>query len=135
MESNIGSEGVSALVTKTDAGTYVNELRGTPVICDQNGNNVSSRFNIQTADGQLIINKRAISIEIAGATATKTYNGENQSIAGFKIENVDDLAGKGVARPVHRRWLWAGAWRRPELPCPCGPRNRCWHLLHETHRE
>ena len=75
--------GVSASVTKTDAGTYVNELGGTPVIYDQNSDNVSSRFGITTANGQLIINKKAISIAVEGNTDTKTYNGSEQSVTGF----------------------------------------------------
>lgn len=65
--------GITASVTKTDAGTYTNAVTGTPVIKDADGNNVTERFTVKTVDGKLTIAKR--NVTLTSATDSKPYDG------------------------------------------------------------
>ncbi len=68
---------VSGLTTedpaKTDAGTYSNNITGTPVVTDKDGNDVSSQFKVSTVNGSLVINKRGVVLE--SESASKVYDG------------------------------------------------------------
>ncbi len=66
-------EGLNASVTKVSAGTYTNEITGTAVVKDANGNDVTAQFAINEVDGELIIDKKAITV-IAGSDE-KEYDG------------------------------------------------------------
>ncbi|MBM6832245.1 hypothetical protein, partial [Faecalicoccus acidiformans] len=67
-------EGLSASGTGTNAGTYAVNVTGTPVVKDEDGNNVSSEFTVKTQNGTLTINKR--SVTLTSATDSKEYDGE-----------------------------------------------------------
>ena len=75
---------VSGLVTSdpvaTDAGVYPNNITGTPVVRDAEGNDVTGQFAVQTADGQLSIGKIAASF--TGQSATREYTGSEIEITG-----------------------------------------------------
>ena len=58
---------------KTNAGTYTNNINGTAVVKDANGNDVSSEFKVNTKNGQLVINKR--NVTLTSASDSKTYDG------------------------------------------------------------
>lgn len=68
---------VSGLVTenprKVDAGTYTNNISGTPIVSDAAGNDVSSEFAVSVQNGTLTIKKRQISM--ASASSEKVYDG------------------------------------------------------------
>ena len=68
---------VSGLTTEdpadVDAGTYTNNVTGTPVVTDAKGNDVTSQFSIGTENGSLVINKRAVTLK--SASITKVYDG------------------------------------------------------------
>uniref|UniRef100_UPI002AC98C50 SHIRT domain-containing protein n=1 Tax=Paratractidigestivibacter sp. TaxID=2847316 RepID=UPI002AC98C50 len=89
---------VSGLTTedpsKTDAGTYTNNVIGTPVVTDAADNVVTNEFQVKTENGTLTINKAAVTLK--SASAEKAYDGteltkhEMDTISGFaKGEGVD----------------------------------------------
>ena len=65
--------GLTANVSGKDAGSYVNEITGTPVVKDSEGSDVTQQFTIIRDPGTLTINKRAVTL--TSATATKEYDG------------------------------------------------------------
>ncbi len=67
--------GVTATVSGTNAGTYVNAPTGT------DGN-----YNLTFVNGALTINKAALTV--TGNSSTVTYNGGTQSVAGFTVSGL-----------------------------------------------
>lgn len=68
--------GVSASVTKTSAGTYNNEITGTPVVKDADNNDVTDQFEITNVTGQLVILKGVINLTCpADDDVVKVYDG------------------------------------------------------------
>lgn len=65
--------GLEAKVTGKDAGTYTNEVRGTAVIKDASGNDVTDQFKLNTVNGQLTINPRKVTL--TSASDSKDYDG------------------------------------------------------------
>ncbi len=77
-EFEVGGEhftvtGITASVSKTNAGTYPVEITGTPVILDENNNDVTSQFIVHIDHGTLKINKR--SLTLVSAKDSKFYDG------------------------------------------------------------
>ena len=66
--------GLTASAELTDAGTVQVEAKGTPVVRDASGNDVTSEFNIKPVAGTLSVEKRQVNI--TSATDTKEYDGE-----------------------------------------------------------
>ncbi|WP_166635449.1 MBG domain-containing protein, partial [Aminicella lysinilytica] len=96
-------EGLSASAKGTNAGTYASKVEGTAKVLDAAGNDVTKQFSINTIDGKLTINKKALEITVTGNSATKTYTGKEQSVEGFSTstlpENVKvDLAAGKTAK-------------------------------------
>lgn len=69
--------------TKTDAGEYTNQITGTAVVKDASGNDVTSQFAVQTQDGKLTINKKAVTI--TANSASKKYDGSPLKASGYTI--------------------------------------------------
>ena len=73
--------------TQTNAGTYSNNITGTAVVTDANGNDVSDQFEITIENGSLIIKKATVSMK--SASDKWTYDGnehtkhEMESVTGF----------------------------------------------------
>ena len=65
--------GISAKAEGTDAGTYPVIVTGTAVVTDAHGNDVTSQFSINTAEGSLVINRR--NITLTSASGEKEYDG------------------------------------------------------------
>ena len=59
--------------TQKDAGTYTNNITGTPVVKDAAGNDVSSEFTVNTENGKLVIEKAKVTLK--SADLDKVYNG------------------------------------------------------------
>ena len=59
--------------TQKDAGTYTNNITGTPVVLDKNGNDVTSQFTVKTQNGSLTINKAEVTLK--SADLNKEYDG------------------------------------------------------------
>lgn len=82
---------VSGLTTenpvKTNAGTYSNNITGTAVVTDANGNDVSDQFEVATRNGSLVIDRAAVTMK--SASDEWTYDGnehvkhEMKSVTGF----------------------------------------------------
>lgn len=66
-------EGLSASGSGTDAGTYTNEITGTAVVKDADGNDVTAQFIVNQTNGTLTIDKRQVTL--TSATAEKEYDG------------------------------------------------------------
>ncbi|MDO4854291.1 MAG: SHIRT domain-containing protein [Coriobacteriia bacterium] len=68
---------VSGLTTEdpveTNAGTYTNNITGTPVVTDENGNIVTDQFKVSTKNGSLTIGKREVTLE--SQSGSKPYDG------------------------------------------------------------
>ena len=60
--------------TKTDAGTYTNNITGTAVVKDASGNDVTAQFVVKTENGSLVINKAAVTLK--SADLSKPYDGK-----------------------------------------------------------
>ncbi|MFR5149675.1 MAG: hypothetical protein ACLTER_09170 [Ruminococcus sp.] len=54
-----------------DAGSYTNNITGTPVVTDKEGNVVTSEFEVKTENGSLEIGKAAVTLK--SATLSKKY--------------------------------------------------------------
>ena len=82
---------VSGLTTenpsKIDAGKYTNNITGTPVVTDGNGNVVTDQFTVNTENGTLVINKAEVTM--TSASGEWTYDGtthskhEMETVSGF----------------------------------------------------
>ena len=89
-------EGLNASVTKVSAGTYTNEITGTAVVKDANGNDVTAQFAVNEIDGKLVIDKKALTItadsdekEYDGTALTKDSYYTNTALAeGDEFESV-----------------------------------------------
>ena len=68
---------VSGLTTEdpaeTNAGTYTNNITGTPVVTDEGGNIVTDQFKVSTKNGSLTIGKREVTLE--SQSGSKVYDG------------------------------------------------------------
>lgn len=58
-----------------DAGTYANNIVGTPVVKDVEGNDVTSEFSVSVRNGSLTIGKRVVTL--TSETAEKEYDGSS----------------------------------------------------------
>ncbi len=66
--------GVEASRTERNAGTYIVSVKGTPIVLDSDGRDVSKQFEITSAQGTLTIEKRAVTL--TSADDTKSYDGK-----------------------------------------------------------
>ena len=60
--------------TQKDAGTYSNNILGTAIVKDAEGNDVTEQFAVNTVNGSLVINKAAVTLK--SADLSKEYDGE-----------------------------------------------------------
>ncbi len=83
-------EGLTASVVGTNAGEYVSEVTGTPVVkCGDK--DVSEQFIVTTEDGKLTIDKRPVAVDVVGNTEVKAYDGAEQSVTGYTVQVKDPL--------------------------------------------
>ena len=92
-------EGLSASVSGTDAGEYANEVSGTPVVKDAAGNDVTSQFKVKTVNGELTIDKRAVTIK--PKNATKAYDGKPLKATEWEIVSGSFVDGQSIADPQY----------------------------------
>ncbi|WP_303050674.1 Ig-like domain-containing protein [uncultured Slackia sp.] len=80
---------VSGLTTedpaKTNAGTYSNNITGTAVVTDANGNDVSDQFEVTTENGSLVIDKAAVTMK--SASDEWTYDGNEHAKQDMEFVN------------------------------------------------
>ena len=92
-------EGLSATVSGTDAGEYANEVSGTPVVKDAAGNDVTKQFKVNTVNGKLVIDKRAVTIK--PKNATKVYDGEPLKATEWEVVSGSFVDGQSIADPQY----------------------------------
>ena len=101
--------GITYKAAGTDVGTYTGEFAGTPVIT-VDGVDVTNQYKVKYVPGTLTINPLAVTVEIAGNTATKSYTGAEQSVTGFDVTSVSstlyiesyiDFTGDATAKRTH----------------------------------
>ena len=63
--------------TKTDAGTYTNNITGTAVVEDAEGNDVTGQFEVTTENGSLVIDKATVTMK--SASDEWTYDGNEHT--------------------------------------------------------
>ena len=90
---------------QTDAGTYTNNIIGTPVVTDANENDVTDQFKVSMQNGSLTINKRGVVLE--SESASKVYDGTpltkpdvTTSGEGFVDGEVSDVTATGTVTDV-----------------------------------
>ena len=66
-------EGIKASAAATDASDIVVEVKGTPIVKDADGNDVTNEFDVTTVNGRLLIKPRTVTL--TSATDSKTYDG------------------------------------------------------------
>jgi len=74
-ESSAVLTGVSASLTKKNAGTYTTRASGS-----------DNNYNLRFVDGSLVINKAALTA--TGNSLSTTYNGANQTVGGFTVSGL-----------------------------------------------
>ena len=97
-EFNGVSYTVSGLTTsdpvQVNAGSYENVISGTPVVTDENGNDVTSQFTVSTKNGKLEISKRDVTL--TSATDSKVYDGKALTNHNVKVAGDGFAEGEGV---------------------------------------
>ena len=66
--------GLTAKATGTDVAEYTSEIKGTAVVTDEAGNDVTKQFIVHKTDGKLIINQR--NVTLTSASDEKKYDGK-----------------------------------------------------------
>ena len=67
-------EGVSAAASAVHAGTYFNTITGIPAVKDENGNDVTEQFTVNTVTG--ILKVKARDVTLMSGSADKEYDGD-----------------------------------------------------------
>ncbi len=93
--------GLSAESSAVHAGTYTVNVKGTPVVTDAAGNDVTSQFRVETLPGTLEIRRR--SVVITSGSAEKTYDGD-----ALTAEQVT-VSGDGFAEGEGAEYDFAGS--------------------------
>ena len=88
--------GITAGATGTDAKKYPVTTKGTVVVKDVNGNDVTAQFNVKIAEVNLEIEKRAITVK-PDTRDPKPYNGQAQTADGCLITEGSLAAGHSVS--------------------------------------
>ena len=97
--------GMITELTKTDAGEYTVTVYGTPHILDEEGNDETAEFAIETVSGKLTIQKR--SVTLTSATDSKAYDGS-------ALTNGDvTVGGDGFANGEGAHYTFTGSQTLP----------------------
>ena len=97
-------EGLTASVTQVNAGTYPNEITGTAVVKDDEGNDVTAQFAVIEVDGELVIDQKTLTIkadsgkkEYDGTPLTKNSYTDTGLAEGDEFESVTVTGSQTVA--------------------------------------
>ncbi len=80
--------GVSASLTKKNAGTYTTSASGSDI-----------NYNLRFVDGSLVIDKAALTV--TGNSLSTTYNGANQTASGFTVSGLQGTDTVGSLTNIH----------------------------------
>ncbi len=81
---------------ETNAGTYTNNITGTYVVQDEEGNDVTDQFSVRTENGSLTIQKKDVTL--TSATDTKEYDGT--ALTNDTVTAVGFVEGEGASYNV-----------------------------------
>ena len=81
-----------------DAGSYTNNITGTPVVTDKEGNVVTSEFEVKTENGSLTITPRQVIL--TSATDEKVYDGTPLTNHNVTVSGDGFAAGEGATYDV-----------------------------------
>ena len=98
--------GMSAEVTGTNAGEYVVNVIGTPIVKDADGNDVTAQFAVSGESGKLTIDKRRVTL--TSATDTKVYDGKALSNDEITVSEDGFAEGEGATYDVTGSQTLAG---------------------------
>lgn len=90
--------GLSASASRTDAGESTVVVSGSTLVSDENGQNVTSQFNVKKEDGKLTVMPRTI--KLTSATESKEFDGSE-----LKNTNVT-VSGDGFANGEGARYIF-----------------------------
>lgn len=86
--------GISAVGSGTNAGEYLVDITGSPVVRDAAGNDVTKDFKFEYLPGTLTIDKR--NITMTSASAEKSYDGEELTKHEVKVTGDGFVDGEGA---------------------------------------
>ena len=82
---------VSAQVSGTDVGEYVNVVSGTAKILDNTGKDVSEQFKVNYVNGKMEITPLAVNVTITGAKESVVYDGSEHAAQGYDVSISNSL--------------------------------------------
>ena len=86
--------GLSASAERTDAGSAVSYVMGTPTVLDAQNNNVTELFHVKPVNGTLTVKQRTVTL--TSASATREYTGEALVAHGVTVSGDGWAAGEGA---------------------------------------
>ena len=90
--------GLTAEVSGTDADEYTNKIKGTAVVTDEAGNDVTKQFIVHKTDGKLIINQRKVTL--TSASDKKKYDGKPLTNNEITVTGDGFATGEGASYDV-----------------------------------
>ncbi len=90
--------GLSASITGTNAGVYISEVKGTAVVQDSDGNDLTDQFIISRKNGKLVINRR--NVTLTSASETKEYDGHALTNDTVTVSGDGFVPGEGMSWSV-----------------------------------
>ena len=90
--------GLTAKATGTDADEYTSEIKGTAVVTDEAGNDVTKQFIVHKTDGKLIINQR--NVTLTSASDEKKYDGKPLTNGEVTVGGDGFATGEGASYDV-----------------------------------
>lgn len=90
--------GLTAKATGTDADEYTSEIKGTAVVTDEAGNDVTKQFIVHKTDGKLIINQR--NVTLTSASDEKKYDGKPLTNGEITVSGDGFATGEGASYDV-----------------------------------
>ena len=90
--------GLTAKATGTDADEYTSEIKGTAVVTDEAGNDVTKQFIVHKTNGKLIINQR--NVTLTSASDEKKYDGKPLTNGEVTVGGDGFATGEGASYDV-----------------------------------
>ncbi|WP_158574290.1 DUF7507 domain-containing protein [Dorea sp. AF36-15AT] len=90
--------GLTAKATGTDVDEYTSEIKGTAVVTDEAGNDVTKQFIVHKTDGKLIINQRKVTL--TSASDEKKYDGKPLTNGEITVGGDGFATGEGASYDV-----------------------------------
>ncbi len=97
--------GLTAEATRTDAGSTAVNVTGAPVVTDAEGIDVTAQFTVKTVDGELRIEKRAVTM--TSASDEKEYDGN--PLTNDTVTATGFVSGEGAEYTVTGEQTYAGS--------------------------